>query len=470
MKKTLGLLVLLTGLSFAGCGSDSGSPPDVGVKRDTGSDVGSDVGADAAAPEDTASSADLASPLEAPAPDAPIARDTSVPLDLPVADVPIDFGGTIDLPPVIDSSGVERATVDSAVSESGGAGEAGSPATFVASLSGAQEVPPVVTAAMGSATFTLSADRTQLTFSVTHTVVGGTASHIHLAAAGENGAVIYPFTPFGATMTGTLAITTADADNLEQGKLYVNVHSATNPGGEIRGQILHPGDTLWVANLTGGQETPPVTSAGTGHGAVIMDATNANLRYHVVTTGLTLTGAHIHKGIATIAGAVIHPLTPLGATIDGTVATSGTDAQDLMDGLLYVNVHTAANPGGELRGQLMMPGEILYSASMSGANEVPAVTTTATGGAQFILGVTGTSLRYQAAFTGLTATASHIHTGAVGVNGPVLYPLTLTATGAAGTQAITAGDVTTLDAGGFYVNAHTSANPGGEIRGQIAKQ
>ncbi|HEX7506433.1 MAG TPA: CHRD domain-containing protein, partial [Polyangia bacterium] len=45
-------------------------------------------------------------------------------------------------------------------------------------------------------------------------------------------------------------------------------------------------------------------------------------------------------------------------TMDGTIALSGTDAQDLADGRWYVNVHTAANPGGELRGQLMQPGEI----------------------------------------------------------------------------------------------------------------
>ena len=189
----------------------------------------------------------------------------------------------------------------------------------------------------------------------------------------------------------------------------------------------------------------------------------------MTTTGLTPTNAHIHKAIATIAGGVVHPFAPIGATMDGTVAVSGTDAQDLADGLWYVNVHTATNPGGELRGQLMQPGEVLYSAALSGANEVPPVTTTATGGAQFILDPAGASLRYEAVFTGLTATASHIHTGAVGLNGGVLYPLTLAGSGAKGIQAVTTGDRADLDAGNLYVNAHSAANPGGEIRGQIAK-
>ena len=463
MTKSYWFCFLVAGLAIVGCGSDSGSPPDTAMTNDAA------IKADIAPPADGPTAADRAAPADANLPDAPVAVDTTTPADVALADVAVDSGGIVDLQANLDTVQVDSSAVDLAGSESGGSSEAGSAVTYTAVLTGAQEVLPVTTSATGSATFTLSADRTQLTYLVTHNVTSGTASHIHLAAAGENGNVIYPFASFGSTMSGTLTITAADADNLEQGKLYVNVHSTTHPGGEIRGQILHPGDSLWVTNLTGSQETPPVTSTGTGTAAVILDAAKANIRYHVNTTGLTLTNGHIHNAIAAITGNVIHPFSPIAATMDGTIALAGTDAQDLADGHWYVNVHTAAHPGGELRGQLMLPGEVLYSASLSGANEIPPVTTAATGGAQFILDPTGTTLRYEAVFTGLTATASHIHTGAVGVNGAVLYPLTLTATGAKGTQAITADDLTTLNAGGLYVNAHTAAHPGGEIRGQIGK-
>ena len=463
MTRSYWFCFLIAGLAIAGCGSDKGNPP-----ADTGTAKTDAAPAIDSPTADVPSVADLPAQTDVNLPDAPVAIDTPVSHDVAIADVAIDSAGGVDLGHALDSAQLEVSAADLAGLESGG-GEAGSAVTFVAALSGAQEVPPVATTATGSATFTLSADRTQLTYSVTHTVTSGTASHIHLAAAGEIGDIIYPFTPFGSTMSGTLTITAADADNLDQGKLYVNVHSTAHPGGEIRGQILHPGDSLWVAKLTGSQENPPVISTGTATAAVILDAAKANLRYHVNTTGLTLTNGHIHKAVATIIGGVIHPFSPIAAIMDGTVALTGTDAQDLADGLWYVNVHTAANPGGELRGQLMLPGEVLYSASLSGANESPPVTTSATGGAQFILDPTGTSLRYEAVFTGLTATASSIYTGATGINGAALYPLTVTAGGVKGNQAITADDLTNLNAGSLYINTQTTANPDGEIRGQIGK-
>jgi len=106
-------------------------------------------------------------------------------------------------------------------------------------LTGANEVPPVTTTATGSATVLIDADRS---VRVTVTVAGmtPTASHIHEGAAGANGPVIVPF-----TKTGDLTFASADGAKLtdaqyaayKAGNLYINVHSAKNPGGEVRGQI-----------------------------------------------------------------------------------------------------------------------------------------------------------------------------------------------------------------------------------------
>ena len=106
-------------------------------------------------------------------------------------------------------------------------------------LSGANEVPAVATTASGTANVTIKDDRSVVVL-VTVTGMTATASHIHEAAASANGPVIVPFTKTGdntfATAEGA-KLTEAQYAAFKAGNLYVNVHSAKNPGGEIRGQI-----------------------------------------------------------------------------------------------------------------------------------------------------------------------------------------------------------------------------------------
>jgi hypothetical protein len=106
-------------------------------------------------------------------------------------------------------------------------------------LSGDQEVPPVTTAAKGTGAITVGADKS-VSGSVKTSGVEGTAAHIHEGAAGANGPVIIPLTkgqdgtwsvPAGAKLTD------AQYDSYKAGKLYVNVHSAANKGGEVRAQL-----------------------------------------------------------------------------------------------------------------------------------------------------------------------------------------------------------------------------------------
>jgi len=106
-------------------------------------------------------------------------------------------------------------------------------------LSGSQEVPPVTTSATGSGTITVAADQS-ISGSVKTTGVKGTAAHIHLAAPGTNGEVIIPLTKVGEdgwTVGPGAKLQDAHYQAFKDGRLYVNVHSAANPNGEIRGQI-----------------------------------------------------------------------------------------------------------------------------------------------------------------------------------------------------------------------------------------
>jgi hypothetical protein len=106
-------------------------------------------------------------------------------------------------------------------------------------LSGSQEVPAVTTNASGSGTITVGDDMS-ISGSVTTTGVAGTAAHIHMAAAGQNGPVTVPLTKSGDGVWAVPAgakLTDAQFAAFKAGNLYVNVHSESNKGGEIRGQL-----------------------------------------------------------------------------------------------------------------------------------------------------------------------------------------------------------------------------------------
>jgi hypothetical protein len=105
-------------------------------------------------------------------------------------------------------------------------------------LSGASEVPPVTTSASGSGMITVGSDGS-VSGSVTTTGVAGTAAHIHEAPADKNGPVIVPLIKEGDTykVPPGAKLTEAQMASFKAGNLYVNVHSAANPGGEIRGQL-----------------------------------------------------------------------------------------------------------------------------------------------------------------------------------------------------------------------------------------
>jgi hypothetical protein len=106
-------------------------------------------------------------------------------------------------------------------------------------LTGASEVPPVVTSASGSGWVRIHEDHT-VTAKITVTGMTPTASHIHMAAGGANGPVIVPFVKEGdntfVAPPGS-KLNDEQYEALKAGKLYVNVHSAKSPSGEIRAQL-----------------------------------------------------------------------------------------------------------------------------------------------------------------------------------------------------------------------------------------
>jgi hypothetical protein len=110
-----------------------------------------------------------------------------------------------------------------------------------ATLNGATEVPANTTAGTGTADIDYDPASKKLTWKVTYSGLTGpaTAGHFHgPAEPGKNAGVAVPLANVGTSpIEGSATLTDAQAADLAAGKYYVNVHTAANPGGEIRGQV-----------------------------------------------------------------------------------------------------------------------------------------------------------------------------------------------------------------------------------------
>lgn len=240
------------------------------------------------------------------------------------------------------------------------------------------------------------------------------------------------------------------------------------------------------ATINGAQETPANTAPGAGSAVMFYDvaANTFDLTVTVNNLANTVTASHIHEGAVGVAGGVVTNLgsevvyTRTGTTLTATflnVAHGGTPLKLLQNGA-YINLHSAAFPGGEVRGQLIAQPKRLV-AVLNGAGEGPTSTSTAYGAAMITYdpGTNKISTRLNVYNFTNTLSNSHYHEGAVGVSGPVVHGL-----GAASAYVKTGnsyglyfnsqtylGDPIKLLNGGAYLNVHSNVSPGGEIRGQV---
>lgn len=137
-------------------------------------------------------------------------------------------------------------------------------------------------------------------------------------------------TMLGAAMLGGLLIVTAAPSRAEVVKLQ--------------------------ADLNGSNEVPPNNSSGSGKAEAAFDTQTKVLTYTVTYAGLTgpAMGAHFHgPGEAGKNAGIALPFKTVQSPIQGSATLTDAQAADLLAGKWYANIHTAANPGGELRGQMM---------------------------------------------------------------------------------------------------------------------
>jgi hypothetical protein len=382
---------------------------------------------------------------------------------------------------------------------------------FEAFLSGHQEVHPIATRATGSVSAML--DGNMLTVSghfrgiqsgVDTTIVGG--AHLHLGMAGQNGPVAFPLNINfdNAALTAgsflaaenTFMLSNEQIMALMNRGIYVNIHSITFGGGELRGQILPAADTYYSASLLGSNEVPSIMTSASG--ALQLELTGNTL----VVTGAFANlegdfdasiagGAHLHIGNVAANGAVS---ILLNATVDGDLRSGTFEAANntftiteeqrlaLEQRQVYANLHTTAFPSGELRGQINGQAMAVFRAHLSGSNEIPFVTTQAEGRLMAelmqdsVLMVYGGYFNLEGPLAIDIVGGVHLHSAVAGSNGPVEVILNTTGEGTlqsgafeaeSNTAILTEMQTVALFDRGMYLNIHSEAHMGGELRGQL---
>ena len=113
-------------------------------------------------------------------------------------------------------------------------------------------------------------------------------------------------------------------------------------------------NVTFKATLAGTQEVPTNASTATGDATLTFNTTTKIFTVTVTHTIASPTNGHIHKGAVGVSGGVIFPFASFISPISYTsAALDATQEADLNAGLYYVNIHTAAFPAGEIRGQLI---------------------------------------------------------------------------------------------------------------------
>ena len=210
-------------------------------------------------------------------------------------------------------------------------------------------------------TATRSATGGDLVWQMTFSGLTGpaTAAHIHVAARGQPGPVSVPLcAPCTSPASGTSTIDEAVLAALQTGGAYVNVHTDTNRAGEVRGQVGVAASIR--ATLNARQEVPKPTgnvgrASGSFVGTVAKEGITGSLVWRLTFARLTgrAVAAHIHVARRGRPGPVAVALCgPCRSGARGNAVLPASALAALEAGRAYVNVHTARNAAGEIRGQI----------------------------------------------------------------------------------------------------------------------
>lgn len=369
--------------------------------------------------------------------------------------------------------------------------------SLIANLDTAQEPavdPATPGEAFGTATVTYDDVTNELSWNITFSGLSGDATAAHFHGPAAPGANASPVVNIGAIsglvspLTGdSFVIAETEEADLLAGQWYINIHTALNTDGEIRGQVLPTASLInFISLLDRNQEltldpTTPTTAAGSA--AITYDPDSNLLMWNLNFGGLSgpATLAHFHGPAApgANAGPVVNigDISGLESPSIGSAVIDEAVEPDLLNGLWYTNIHTTLNPGGEIRGQVLDSSTVLsLNVTLEPGQEPsvdPATPPDALGNAALTYDPNSNLLMWNVSFGGLSgpATLAHFHGPATPGN---TAPPQVDIGALSGLESPMIGssliddtqEIELLDEL-WYINVHTDLNPAGEIRGQV---
>jgi hypothetical protein len=366
---------------------------------------------------------------------------------------------------------------------------------FVADMSGTEAVPAVNGPAYGLGSFRLTMHREKLEYRIICQNLSGsiTNAKLYMGAIGSTGVEIADITSSvsGNVIKGSIVPDDVLLYNLFLGKVYLNIATSANPGGEVRSQLRYYRGLSFDAFGEGKQMIPPVPT--TAHAVCVIRLSPAldTLFYDIVADDIQtqINYSHLHVGNAGVPyGALQVDFSPSirGHRIKGFKRGTGigsTTIARLLVSNLALALHTSEYPDGEVRGQIVRFAHEGYTVRMDAAQSAPGTGSAAVGTGFVSMDRDQEFVHYAWLANGLSgmATAAHFHEGGQGQTGGVVYDMTsmmsvsgnnVSANGywkKSDSAPLTQNIVTLFETNKIYLNIHTASNPNGEIRGQVLK-
>lgn len=222
---------------------------------------------------------------------------------------------------------------------------------YTIALNGQQVEPPVNTRGTGRATMIFNTNKEEVNFKLLYNTQNEAITAF--LSAGTDVVKTWRVDQFTAKLKGkNVKLNDEQIAALKNGQMFLTLTTIQNPDGEIRGKAVQL-ETSFKAEMDGEETIPPVITNAKGTGEFVFNAETAELHYRVEHTVQSPTGAHLHgpADITKNAGVLVE-FPSAASPITGKVKLEGRQIEALTNQLMYLQIHSEANPNGEIRGQV----------------------------------------------------------------------------------------------------------------------